>query len=177
MILGCDISTSKCGIALLENENNIVISDAIVFDSKFSLNQKAKQFHEYMNNISVKYYNKIESIIVEEPLFAVAFGSGAAWSTSLLQRFNGMTTYILYNIFDIEPELINPNKCRSLVGIKYNKGMTKKQKKDMVIEFIQNKFKEQFKTERTKFGNYKPTLDDKADALVLSLYGCYKKIK
>lgn len=172
MILACDVSTVKVGFAILSADGkNILLSDVLFLDPKsigLNLTQRAKIFENYVYNIKSNY--KISKIIIEDPLLMVAVGTGSAWSTGLLQKFNGMCSYIVYSIFNLEPEFVNVNRARSFVGIKFLKGTTKKRKKEIVIEFIKSKFPE-FKIEKTKFNNYKPGIDDMADALVLSLYG------
>lgn len=172
MILACDISTIKSGFAILSLDGkDIVLSETLLFDGKnigLTLMRRAKLFENYVKDIRSKY--SITRILIEEPFLMVAVGTGNTYSTALLQRFNGICSYITYSIFDIEPELVNVNAARSSLGIKFRKDMIKKEKKDFVIDFVKTKFCEQFIIEKTKFGNYKETVSDRADAIVLALY-------
>lgn len=164
MIFGLDISTTKIGMSVLSNDgNDILLSDVLVF-KKDSLYKRAQTFSDCVLNIKNNFV--IDKIIVEEPLMVAS--TSMAHVISILQRFNGMCCLILNQIFLIEPILINPNKARSLAGLKFTKGISKKERKDLVVEFVKNKYPK-FNIELTKFGNYKPGTDDKADAIVLAM--------
>ena len=175
MILALDISTVKIGIAILSDDGgDLILSEVLEFNSDLTLNQKITKFKEYVCILQKKFGMEINQIIVEEALLLVALGAGTAWTTAILNRFNGACVYVLYEIFNMESILINPNRARSLVGLKFKKGLEKKQRKNMVIEFVKQKFGRGFETPTTKFGNFKSSVSDRADAIVLALYGAKK---
>lgn len=175
MILGLDISTSTTGIALLDKED-VVFSEALKFDSSDTIEKRAFIFKQKLLDISSKH--NIEDVVIEMPIMH-ATKKSQAHTIAILNIFNGMCRFIVYEIFSKEPVMMNVLSARSLVGIKIPRGIkNKRQKKQIVIDAIQDKYKESqspFLYEQTKKGNYKPGTDDRADAIVLALSYYYKK--
>ena len=91
-------------------------------------------------------------------------GKTTANTMSSLQRFNGMVSILVYDLFSIKPELVGARVARSRAGIKVPKG---EDAKKIVTEWVQNKYSN-FKVEYTKHGNPKPGTDDEADAIVIA---------
>jgi len=168
MILAIDVSSTKCGFCVLDKEEKIVFKDVLFFNSKESLIQRVSKFSEFCVN-SLNF--EIEKVIVEEPFISVTGGAGQAWTTAILHKFNAMCCYIIYQIFKQEPIMINPMSARSKLGIKIPRGLKGKHKKQVIIDFVCNYFKDQFSYEKTKFGNYIKGTDDICDAIILALYG------
>lgn len=171
MILGLDVSTSAIGIAILDDKEKIKLSEVLFLKSSDSLEKRACIFHKRLREIKKDF--KIKCIIIEEPFISFQ-GGGQAKTTAILQRFNGMVCYSVYQLFKKEPKLINVRSGRSKVGIKIPPGKkkTKHEKKKPIIDFIYNKYKDTntpFLYEVTRHGNPKPGVDDKADAIVLCL--------
>ena len=98
--LGLDISSSKVGIAVLDRDNNIVVSEVLKLKSNMSLEERAARFEQRMRQIDKHYV--IYNVYVEEPALMFKGGKTTAQTMAKLQRFNGMCCYILYNIFDIQ---------------------------------------------------------------------------
>ena len=169
MILGLDISTSKIGYAIVDKDENLVLSKFLKFKSDVPLEKRAKAFEERMLNLMVKY--DIQQIFVEQPFMAFSGGKTTAVTMSKLQRFNGMCCYGIFNLFGRPPELIAANSARSAVGLKRKRGEDIKKK---VIAWVQATYPEDFLIEYTRHGNPKPGTDDMADAVIIALAG--KKI-
>jgi len=167
-ILGLDISSSKIGIALLDNEQ-IVISDVLKFKSSQSLEERAAQFEKRLREI--EKHHVVYDVYVEQPAIMFRGGKTTAFTMAILQRFNGMCCYALSRIFDMEAILVNPNSARSVLSIKVPRKVPSKQKKKAIIENISERFGEQFKYNLTRQGNPQPGTDDRADALVVALAG------
>ena len=164
-ILGLDISSSKIGIALLDKEE-IVISEVLKFKSSMSLEERAEKRMQQINDHHVIY-----DVFVEQPAMMFRGGKTTAFTMATLQRFNGMTCYIAYKVFEMEAELVNPLSARSVLGIKVPRGIPPKDKKRFIIERMAERFDGSFKYEMTRQQNPQPGTDDRADALVVALAG------
>ena len=167
-ILGLDISSSKIGIALLDDEQ-ILISDVLKFKSSQSLEERAALFERRMRAIDT--HHVVFDVYVEQPAIMFRGGKTTAFTMATLQRFNGMCCYVLSQIFEMEALLINPNSARSVLGIKVPRKVPSKEKKKAIIESISERFGDQFKYNLTRQGNPQPGTDDRADALVVALAG------
>jgi len=167
-ILGLDISSSKIGIALLDDEQ-IIISDVLKFKSSQSLEERAALFERRMRAIDT--HHVVYDVYVEQPAIMFRGGKTTAFTMATLQRFNGMCCYALSQIFEMEASLINPNSARSVLGIKVPRKVPSKEKKKAIIENISDRFGDRFQYNLTKHGNPQPGTDDRADALVVALAG------
>jgi len=168
MILGLDVSSSKIGIAVLDYEKKIVSSDLIKFKPETPLEERAKLFENKLEKLR-KYY-LITHVFVEEPFIAFGGGKTTAHTMAKLQRFNGMCSYSVYNVFESLPNMVNVRVARSSLGIKIPKGTKQNDTKKFIIEYVQANHRE-FTYNITAQGNPVPGTDDKADAIVIALYG------
>ena len=164
--LGLDISSSKVGIAVLDKNDDIVVSEVLKLKSNMTLEERAAKFEKRMQEIDKHYV--IYNVYVEEPAMMFKGGKTTAQTMAKLQRFNGMCCYILFSIFDICPFMINPRTARSKAGIKVPKGSNAK---TFIIEWVSRRYKGGFKYELTTHGNPRPGTDDRADAVVVALAG------
>jgi hypothetical protein len=141
-VLGLDISTTKIGIALFDDEE-LLVSEVIKLKSSMTLEQRAHIFEEKMLQLDDKHV--IMDVYIEAP--AMMFGGGRTTANTMakLQRFNGMTSFIVSSVFEIEALQINP----------LSKG----------------KYGDDFETTLTRHKNYSPGCDDRADAVVVGLAG------
>lgn len=167
MILGLDISTSKIGYAVINNNKDLIDFGLIKYKSNIELELRAQDFINCIDTLRRKYVN-IESVFVEQPFIAFSGGKTTAVTMAKLQRFNGMCCYGLYNVFGECPSLISANQTRSLVGIKRKRGEDIKKK---VIKWVSETYPKDFTVELTRFGNPKPGTDDMADAIIVALAG------
>ena len=170
MILGLDISTSVIGIAVLDEDKNLVSYDAIKFKSDVSLEERADFLSKEIQTLNTTW--RIKHVFVEQPFIAFSGGKTTAVTMSKLQRFNGMCCYGLYCIYRNSPTLIQANKARGLVGIKVRRG---EKAKPVVLAWVQENYKDSFAYEMTRHGNPRPGTDDIADAVVVGLAGIKKK--
>jgi len=163
MILGLDISTSKIGIALIDDERILLHTNLIKYKSNLSLEEKAEHFMAAMDQYKIK--GNIKHVYVEQPFIAFSGGKTTAHTMAKLQRFNGMCCYGLYCLYGRAPALIQTNKARGLCGIKIKRGEKAKEK---VIEWVSKTYPNDFDYELTRYGNPKPGTDDMADAVVVA---------
>jgi hypothetical protein len=173
MILGLDVSTTCVGIAIVDESENIVISEAVKLSSKDSLEKRAFQIQQRIADLADQY--NIERVFVEQPIILFK-GGGAAKSTAVLQRFNGMICFAVFSLFGFEPTMVNAVSARNKLGIKIVKkrGSKKNDRKQPIIDFICEKYKNTptpFTYNLTPKGNFQPTTDDRADSIVVALAG------
>ena len=167
MILGLDISTSKIGYAVIDEDRRLIDHGLIKYKSNLELELRAEDFINRIDTLRRKYVN-IESVFVEQPFIAFSGGKTTAVTMAKLQRFNGMCCYGLYSIFGRCPALISANQTRSSVVIKRKRGEDIKKK---VIEWVAEAYPKDFIVEITRHGNPKPGTDDMADAVIVALAG------
>jgi len=167
-VLGLDISTTKIGIALFDDEE-LLVSEVIKLKSSMTLEQRAHIFEEKMLQLDDKHV--IMDVYIEAP--AMMFGGGRTTANTMakLQRFNGMTSFIVSSVFEIEALQINPLSARSVLGIKMPRKLPNKEKKKFIIDWVKEKYGDDFETTLTRHKNYSPGCDDRADAVVVGLAG------
>jgi hypothetical protein len=163
MILGLDISTSITGATVLDKKGNIIYNEAC--DTR-----KFKNFFkkiEYVEQHLKDLYNKhprIERVYIEQSLQSFRSGFSSAKTLSTLTRFNGVVSWLVYEILQVEPEYIAATSARKLCGITVPRGTKAKQ---VVIQYILDNVRE-IQIEYTKFNNVKPHCYDKADSWVIA---------
>jgi Holliday junction resolvasome RuvABC endonuclease subunit len=166
IILGLDISSSRIGYCLINEKEELLLVDEIKLKSSQSLEERADIFKDTMKII--KEHSEIEYVFIEQPFIAFSGGKTTAATMAKLQRFNGMCSYVVHDLFGHTPTLIQANKARGLVGLKIKRGSKTKLK---VIEWVSEKYPKAFIVEYTRHGNPKPGTDDKADAIVIANAG------
>lgn len=165
MILGLDVSTSIIGVCILENDK-IVHTDYIDLRKIKNFFEKGHIVEEVLKEIKKNF--KIEHIYIEQALMFFRRGGSTAKTMSILQRFNGIVSWICYNIYDMEPNYVMPITARSKCGIKVKRG--EKAKEIVMKHFIDN---EDFGIIYTKKGNIQKYCYDIADAIVVARAGYY----
>ena len=94
-------------------------------------------------------------------------GKSSAKTLSALTRFNGIASWVIYELFEIKPKFIGATSARKQAGIKVPRGQ--KAKAVVLQHLLDNEAA--FKIEYTKHGNPKPDSYDKADAIVVAKAG------
>jgi Holliday junction resolvasome RuvABC endonuclease subunit len=163
MILGLDISTSRIGITVMKENEELVFCEVFKTNKNHSLSERCLELEKFIKELKYEF----RYIFIEAPFMMFAGGKTTAHTMAKLQRFNGMCSYMVRRSFGIEPLLIPANKARKLVGISVKRGMCTKTK---VIKFVQQKYPS-FQVYYTRHGNPKPGTDDKADSVVIALAG------
>ena len=163
MILGLDISTSRVGVSVMNEKEELIFCDAIKMNNKSTLEDRCLVLEKFLNDL--KY--EIKLVFVEEPFMMFSGGKTTAHTMAKLQRFNGMCSFMIKKLFGISPLLIPANRARKTVGIQIKRGTCTKTR---VINFVQQKYPN-FQVYYTKHGNPRPGTDDKADSVVVALAG------
>ena len=163
MILGLDVSTSKCGVSIMKDNEELVFCDVIKMNSKTDLEERCLKLEKYIKDLNFE----ITSVFIEEPVMMFSGGKTTAHTMAKLQRFNGMCSFMIKKSFGLTPILIPANKARKTVGIQVKRGTCTKTR---VINFVQQRYPN-FQVYYTRHGNPQPGTDDKADSVVVALAG------
>lgn len=165
--LGLDISTSITGVAVIQ-EGEIIESYFIDTRNKKkfpSLYDKAALLRKDLLNI--KESHNISSIYIEQSLHSFRSGFSSAQTLSTLSRFNGIVSWLCYEIFKIQPEMIGATSARKQAGVGIKRGDNAKEK---VLQFVIDNYPN-IKIEYTKHGNPKPGTLDMCDSIIIALAG------
>ena len=178
MILGVDISTSITGFAIVA-DNVLVYYDSIdlrkhkgFFAKTIAIKEKLMDIFEMyqLDNDHKLRGNSdfpIEHIYIEQSLHMFMGGKSSAKTLSTLTRFNGVVAWLLFELFEIEPEFIGASTARKTVGIKVPRGEKAKQ---VVLKYLLDN-EPTFKIQYTHKGNPKPESYDRADAIIIARAG------
>jgi len=143
MILGIDISTSITGFAVVGDGQLLHYSscDLRKYQGPFA---KAVALREYIEDLFENYqldndagYGEskypIEQIYIEQPLHMFMKGKSSAKTLSTLMTFNGIVSWIVYELFEIEPEYISASSARKRAGIRVPRG---EKAKEVVLKHL-----------------------------------------
>ncbi len=137
MILGLDISTSCTGWSILSSVGSLVDIGYIRLAKAETMYQKAERVKHAL--IKIKEEHNIKNIYIEQNLQAFRAGFSSAKTIDKLARFNGIISYISYDIFDINPKFLNVNRARKSLGItiirKKDGGLPTK---EQVLDWVSN---------------------------------------
>jgi|TARA_Y100000296_G_scaffold21393_1_gene25345 Holliday junction resolvasome RuvABC endonuclease subunit len=179
MILGIDVSTSICGFSVVAN-NQILYYNHIDLRKHKGVIKKAQVLKDKIDDLFEAYQcdgehakfgfadYPIEHIYIEQPFTFFNSGGSSAKTMAILQKFNGVVSWIVYEMFDIEPQYVTAMEARKLCGIKVPRGHKAKQ---VVLEHLLDT-EPAFSIEYTSHGNPKPESYDRADAIVIAKAGC-----
>jgi hypothetical protein len=178
MILGVDISTSITGFAVV-TDNVLVYYDSIdlrkyngIFEKTIAMKEKLMDIYEMyqLNNEDRSPGNSdfpIEHIYIEQSLHMFMGGKSSAKTLSTLTRFNGVVSWLLFELFEMEPKFIGASTARKTVGIRVPRGEKAKQ---VVMKYLLDN-EPTFKVQYTHKGNPKPESYDRADAIIVARAG------
>ena len=159
MILGLDVSTSVIGYTILNKDENIVKCEAWdlrnkrLFPDTYS---KASFIKQKLLEIKKQY--DISHVCIEEPFVFFRAGGSTAKTMAKLQAFNGVISWLCYDLFEFDPVHVSPAQARKLNGIKVSRGQ---KAKEVVLDYLL-KNEESFTIEYTSKGNPKPVSYDRA---------------
>jgi len=162
MILGLDISTSITGICVLDENREIVFNDYIDTRKLKCFFDKTEKVRDTLRELSKVY--PIKHIYVEQSLQSFRSGFSSAKTLSTLSRFNGVVSWLCYEIWSVKPEYVAAISARKLCGIKVPRG---EKAKEVVIKYLLDN-EESFVVEYTRHGNVKQHYYDMADSIVIA---------
>lgn len=142
--IGLDISTSIIGICFLDSNSDLVLLDNINLKKTKSMFSKS----EIVKNRLIEYKNSLKftkniKISIEEAFQSFSAGFSSAKTLSQLNRFNGIVSYLVYDVFSIEPLYINVNSARKNLQIKIDR-KSKNSTKEQVFEWARNNLNSKF---------------------------------
>ena len=164
MILGIDVSTSITGFAVV-GEDQIVYYDSVDLRKEKDTFAKALAVKKKLMDILIEF--SISHIYIEQPFTFFNSGGSSAKTMAKLQMFNGIVSWITYELFEIKPEYVTAMAARKLCGIKVPRGQKAKQ---VVLEHLLDN-EPAFKIDYTNRGNPKPESYDRADAIIVAKAG------
>ena len=178
MILGVDVSTSITGFAIVA-DGKLVYYDSVdlrkyknVFEKGVVLKEKILDLYEAYqcnneNSCTGSAEFPIEHIYIEQPFTFFNSGGSSAKTMATLQKFNGIVSWFIYEMFEIQPKYVLAQSARKTVGIKVPRGQKAKQ---VVLKFLLDT-EPAFHIEYTNKGNPKPESYDRADAIIVAMAG------
>lgn len=174
--IGLDISTSIIGVSYLDNKGNLVDLQNINLKKEKCLFDKSRATLDYFKNISKNSkFSEDVVIYIEEPFQSFSKGFSSAKTISQLNKFNGIVSYIVYDIFNVKPVYINVNTARKNLQIKIDKSLknTKEQVFNWVKEREKFKWPEKLISRGVNKGlvKYDESCYDMSDAYVISKAG------
>jgi hypothetical protein len=178
MILGVDISTSITGFAVV-GDGQLLHYSSVDLRKHKGVFAKATALREYLEDIFENYQldqdragwggskHPLEHIYIEQPLHMFMRGKSSAKTLSTLMTFNGIVSWLIYELFEIEPEYISASSARKRAGIRVPRGEKAKQ---VVLKYLLE-HEPAFRIEYTKHGNPVAESYDRADAIVVAKAG------
>ena len=167
MILGIDVGTQLLGFTVINEDGSLLHNEVMdlrkkKFDSHF---KKAEEFKKRI--IEIKNLYNINKIFIEQSLNAFRPGLSTAAVILTIAKFNGIVSWICYEIFKTVPEYIGASSARKKLDIKVEKG---ENAKEVVLKHILS-LEPTFKVEYTKHGNPVAGTYDRADSYVIAKAG------
>ena len=178
MILGVDVSTSITGLAIVADGSLVYYSSVDlrkyknVFEKGVVLKEKIVDLYEAYQFSNEEFFlgnskYPIEHIYIEQPFTFFNSGGSSAKTMATLQKFNGIVSWFLYEIFEMQPNYVLAQSARKTVGIKVPRG---EKAKAVVLKYLLDT-EPAFNVEYTKQGNPKPESYDRADAIIVAKAG------
>ena len=171
MILGLDISSTMIGVAVIDED-----SKQLVHSTGWDLSKIETSYEKYeligAELCTLRGDYGVKHVFVETALKRFVPGRSRADTIIKLAKFNGVVSWLCYDVLMLEPTFINVNTARSLYGLSFPRSTKGPQRKKMVIEAVIEKEKTAFSYEMARGGkNYKRGTDDRADAVVIARAG------
>ena len=166
-LIGLDISTSITGATVVEN-GKIIKTDFWDTRNKKrfpTIYQKANYIKDKLKSLASEF--NISHIYIEQSLHSFRSGFSSAQTLSTLSRFNGIISWVCWELFSLEPEMIAATSARKQAGVGIKRGDNAKEK---VLQFVLDNYPD-IKIEYTKHGNPKPGTLDMCDSIIIALAG------
>ena len=132
MILGLDVSTSSTGWAILDDMGNLVEMGSFKLTKYENLFDKAQAVREGLIEIHSKY--QVSKISIEEPLQGFRRGMSSAHTLLTLARFNGIVSWLAFDVFNTKPIFFDSSTARRGLGIRIDKT---RDTKDQIMEWVE----------------------------------------
>ena len=168
MLLGLDISTSITGATVLDETGKIVYCEAWDTRNKNKFPNLFSKAHFIKGKLwEVDDRFGIDSVYVEQSLSRFRPGFSSAKTILTLSKFNGIVSWLCYEIYEVEPEYLSVSPARKACGITVPRG---ENAKEIVLNFLLDN-EGSFSVDYTKHGNPVPGSYDRADSIVIARAG------
>tara|TARA_Y100000114_G_C11759684_1_gene328854 strand:+ start:3129 stop:3680 length:552 start_codon:yes stop_codon:yes gene_type:complete len=167
LTLGLDISTSITGATIVESGK---IIESVYWDTRNknrfpTIYNKANFIKDKIQDLKKRH--KITDIYIEQSLHSFRSGFSSAQTLSTLSRFNGIISWVCWDLFGVEPQMLAATSARKTAGVGIKRGDNAKEK---VLQFIIDNYPK-IVIEYTKHGNPKPGTLDMCDSIIIALAG------
>ena len=132
MILGLDVSTSSTGWAILDDSGSLVEMGSFKLTKHDNLFDKAHDVRNGLLDLRSKHH--ISKISIEEPLQGFRRGMSSAHTLLTLARFNGIVSWLAFDVFNVKPIFFDSSTARRGLGIKIDKA---RDTKDQIMEWVE----------------------------------------
>lgn len=176
MILGLDASTSTVGICIVDENGNIVQNNFLKLKKEKELCTKGDAMSVELKKIAAEH--DITHVFIEDYAQRMSRGTSSAQTITKLAAWNGICQYLSYQIFEVEPVVLNVTKARKSLGIPTT---TKKKAgipvKEQVFNWVTENIRSDWPTKILKGGPNKgkevilEEARDMADAWVIAKAG------
>ena len=133
-ILGIDVSTSNIGICVIDTGqsqmNRVCEAYGLPLSKVRGLYTKSCEFRDHIQRISQDHI--INVIVVEEPLQSFRSRMSSAGTIALLNRFNGIASYIARSELRCPLTLVNSVSARKSVGCAIDRKSTVETKEQVL---------------------------------------------
>ena len=165
--LGLDISTSITGATVIQDNQ---IKESCFWDTRNkkhfpTIYHKARFVKDKIEDLKDRH--EITDIYIEQSLHSFRSGFSSAQTLSTLSRFNGIVSWLCYEIFSIQPQMIAATSARKQAGVGIKRGDNAKEK---VLQFVIDNYPG-IEIQYTKHGNPKPGTLDMCDSIIIALAG------
>jgi len=167
VVMGLDVSTSCTGVCCLDENGKILKILPIVLSKEDTFTKKCMLVTRELTSIAQEF--RITDIFIEQNLSSFRRGLSSAHTINTLARFNGACSLVSYQIFRIDPVLLNVTNARNHIGLKMNhkdKTITTKEK---VFSWVSPRIDVDWPLKKS--GERKEICYDMADAYVIALAG------
>lgn len=133
--LGLDISTSVIGLCIIDENENLIVLDAVKLTSTTLSNMWEKADKGIEEITKLVGDRKVERIFVEANAKMFSTGFSSADTLLTLAKFNGLISYLSHKAFKAEVVDVNVTSARKAIGFK-NAKSDKRPVKEKVFEFV-----------------------------------------
>jgi len=132
MILGLDVSTSSTGWAIIDDGGSLIEMGSFKLVKHDNLFDKAAAVRMGLTELKEKY--EITKISIEEPLQGFRRGMSSAHTLLTLARFNGIVSWLAFDVFGTKPIFFDSTSARRGLGIRIDKS---RDTKDQIMEWVE----------------------------------------
>jgi Holliday junction resolvasome RuvABC endonuclease subunit len=132
MILGLDVSTSSTGWAIIDDGGSLIEMGSFKLVKHDNLFDKAAAVRMGLTELKEKY--EVTKISIEEPLQGFRRGMSSAHTLLTLARFNGIVSWLAFDVFGAKPIFFDSTSARRGLGIRIDKS---RDTKDQIMEWVE----------------------------------------